>query len=621
MKKMLLMMASAMMLPCSAETILLDNPKEMNVTMKGDPESTWVVRRSRIVPAKPNTWYRATAEIKVALNPGTGRLLFKVRQIGKNDKSLVYSDIARLKPALLNYCPYSNVFLTNHNTEQLQVYYQLFKADGTASFRNLKLEEVSKAEAEKIRSAYKIPSAFFAPPVYAYEQERELPWGYRITTEFLAKDQIPARITIRFPELNEDAAETARVNIHANTKIQLKQPLKKGKYRIVMTALDASGKELAREERILRVIARPKKSARLPVKTVSIDPAGNTVINGNPVLLRGLYHVYSDSQVREVADAGFNTVIAWEPTPEKYLKMLDWMSKYDLYADCVIKRLPPEKLADLLAAIGKHPSIISFDPEDEPDIKGITPAKLMPRVNQIRKACPGRPLRISCSGPGSVGLYADCAEIICAHHYVIPFGGLPLQAKSTEQVVSAFPEPRKNSPQMTLQSWVHWHDITRKPQTPEQTRSIAYIALIKGVKGLWWYSFIDKGSWDVRSVPSIWTAFKGLNAELADLEEVILTGKRLPVRIETPDSGVLAAAWQLPEPPATVGNIAHNPVRTVIIAVNTMKTPVRARITGLTVRDGKLTELFADGETVRVQAGTAEFPLAPETTRVFEWKK
>ena len=606
MKKMLLMMASAMMLPCSAETILLDNPKEMNVTMKGDPESTWVVRRSRIVPAKPNTWYRATAEIKVALNPGTGRLLFKVRQIGKNDKSLVYSDIARLKPALLNYCPYSNVFLTNHNTEQLQVYYQLFKADGTASFRNLKLEEVSKAEAEKIRSAYKIPSAFFAPPVYAYEQERELPWGYRITTEFLAKDQIPARITIRFPELNEDAAETARVNIHANTKIQLKQPLKKGKYRIVMTALDASGKELAREERILRVIARPKKSARLPVKTVSIDPAGNTVINGNPVLLRGLYHVYSDPQVREVADAGFNTVIAWEPTPEKYLKMLDWMSKYDLYADCVIKRLPPEKLADLLAAIGKHPSIISFDPEDEPDIKGITPAKLMPRVNQIRKACPGRPLRISCSGPGSVGLYADCAEIICAHHYVIPFGGLPLQAKSTEQVVSAFPEPRKNSPQMTLQSWVHWHDITRKPQTPEQTRSIAYIALIKGAKGLWWYSFIDKGSWDVRSVPSIWTAFKGLNAELADLEEVILTGKRLPVRIETPDSGVLAAAWQLPE-------------RTVIIAVNTMKTPVRARITSLP--DGKLSELFADGETVRVQAGTAEFPLAPETTRVFEWKK
>ena len=602
MKKMLLLMASAMMLPCAAETVLLDNPKEMNVTMKGDPGKTWNVRMSKIVPAKPNTWYRASVEIKTVLKPGPGNLRFRVLQIGDKGKSLVYANIAVLKPSILDYAPHSDVFLTKPGCQKLRVYYQLSKVDGTASFRNLKLEEVSKAEAEKIRSAYKIPSAFFAPPVYAYEQERELPWGYRITTEFLAKDQIPAKITIRFPELNEEAAETARVNIHANTKIQLKQPLKKGKYRVIMTALSASGKELAREERFLRVIARPKPQSRLPVKTVSIDSDGNTVINGKPVLLRGLYHVYSDSEVCEVADAGFNTVIAWEPTPEKYLKMLGWMSKYDLYADCVIKRQPPEKLAELLAAIGKHPSIISFDPEDEPDIKGITPEKLLPRVDQIRKACPGRPLRISCSGPGSVGLYADCAEIICAHHYVIPFGGLPLQAKSTEQVVSIFPAPRKNSPQMTLQSWVHWHDITRKPQTPEQTRSLAYIALIKGAKGLWWYSFVDKGSWDVRSVPSIWTTFKGLNAELNELAQLILTGKKTVLKNESAEPGILGALWESPE-------------RTVLVAVNMEKKPAAVQFS---VSGKKAAELFADDAEYPVSSGKLKFELPAETARIFE---
>ena len=181
---------------------------------------------------------------------------------------------------------------------------------------------------------------------------------------------------------------------------------------------------------------------------------------------------------------------------------------------------------------------------------------------------------------------------------------------------------------MTLQSWIHWHDLTRKPQTPEQTRSLAYTALICGAKGLWWYSFRDGTSWDVRNVPSIWTVFKGLNAELAELNDVILTGKRIPVKAETLDAagkpvklageikgrqkvsggeiGVIAAVWQLPD-------------RTVLAAVNTMKNPVRGRIAGLP--DGKLTELFADGETVRVQGGTAEFPLAPETARVFEWTK
>ena len=532
-KKFFFSILSGMILSAGADTVLLDNPSDMNCTVKGDPASTWVVRRSRIVPAKPNTWYRATAEIKLALNPGTGRLLFKVRQIGKNGRSLVYSEIASLKPALLNYCPYSNVFLTNHNTEQLQVYYQLFKADGTASFRNLKLEEVSKAEAEKIRSAYKIPSAFFAPPVYAYEQERELPWGYRITTEFLAKDQIPAKITIRFPELNEEAAETARVNIHANTKIQLKQPLKKGKYRVIMAALSASGKELAREERFLRVIARPKPQSRLPVKTVSIDSDGNTVINGKPVLLRGLYHVYSDSEVCEVADAGFNTVIAWDRTPERYLKMLGWIAKYNLYADCVIKRSDPEKLNLLFKAIGNHPATVCYDPEDEPDIKDIKPEALLAKCSLIRKIFPGRPLRISCANANSVKRFGNCAEIICAHNYVIPFGGLAQQATSTGTVAEAFPAPRKHSPQMTLQSWIHWHDPTRKPQTPEQTRSLAYTALIKGAKGLWWYSFVDQGSWDVRSVPSIWSTFKGLNAELNELAPLILTGKKTVLKNES----------------------------------------------------------------------------------------
>ena len=545
-------------------------------------------------------------EIQTALKPGSGNLRFRVRQIGENDRSLIYANIAELKPSLLNYSLYSGVFMTQTDTVALQVYYQLSNADGTASFRNLKLEEISEEEAEKIRAAYQVPPAFFAPPVYAYEGEQELPWGYRITATLMAKEQLPAKITIRLPELQEESSADAELNSHVCRNLVLKQPLKKGKYTVLMTALDASGKELTKEERILRVIDRPKPSVRLPVKSVEIDPAGNTVINGKPVLLNGLYHVYTEPQVREVAEAGFNTVIAWEPTPEKYLKMLDWISKNGLYSDCVIKRLKPEPLAELLKVIGNHPSIVSFDPEDEPDLKDITPERILPRVDQIRTACPGKPIRISCSNPETVKKYSLCSDIVCAHHYVIPFGGLPLQVKSTSTVVNTFPEPRKHSPQMTLQSWLHWHDITCRPQTPEQTRSLAYIALICGAKGLWWFSFISI-DWDVRNVPSIWTALKGLNAELVDLNDIILTGKRLPVKIEVPESRgetpVVVAVWQLPG-------------RTVLAAVNTLKEPVSARITGLPGE--KLMELFADDAAYEVKSGTAEFPLPPETTRVFE---
>jgi hypothetical protein len=66
---------------------------------------------------------------------------------------------------------------------------------------------------------------------------------------------------------------------------------------------------------------------------------------------------------------------------------------------------------------------------------------------------------------------------------------------------------------------------------------------------------------------------------------------------------VVAAVWQLPG-------------RAVLAAVNTLKEPVKARIAGLPGE--KITELFADDAAYGVKSGTAEFPLPPETTRIFE---
>ena len=612
---LLLVCLTGLMSSCgTANMVLLDNPQEMNRTMKGDPEKSRIVWKSDVLPAKPNTWYRASVEIKSAFK-GDGNwsvASFRVRQIAENDESIVYADIARLKPTFLDYDLHSDVFLTRPNAVALQVYYQLSFVDGTVSFRNLKLEEIKEEEAERIRASYKVPPAYFSPPVFAYEGQKELSWGYRVSADFLTPPQIPAKISFQVPQLNAADSADVTVNTHAVTQMKLAAPLKAGKYTVIMTALDASGREIAGEERVLRVIPRLVFPKRLPVRSVRIDEEGNTVINGRPALIRGLYHVYTEPQVKEAADAGFNTIIAWESTPGKYGKMLSWLAKYDLYADCVIKRLPEDKLAELLGVIGRHPAIISFDPEDEPDIKDMPPERIMPRVDQIRKTCPGKPLRISCANPNEVKRYGTCAEILCTHNYVIPFGGLPHQVRSTDIVVASFPYPRRHSPQMTLQSWVHWHDLTRKPQTPEQTRSLAYAALIGGAKGIWWHAFISDG-WDVRHVPSVWTALIGLNAELENLNDVILTGKRLDIKIETlsadgkpQEGGVIGAVWQLPG-------------RTVLAAVNTMKEPRRARISGLPGE--RFRELFADDAVCTVSGGMAELEIAPETSRVFELEK
>lgn len=598
---LLLIFTSAVFL--SAGEVLLDKPRELETVFHGAPAKNYHNIRSRIVKAKPNTWYRLSVEIKTAFKPGKGRLKVSVRHIRSNGKSIVYSDVVTLEPAFLEFNKFSGIFLTKPETASLQVYYHQPHLDGYAQYRNLKLEELDPVEAENARKAIAAAPAYFSAPVYAYSGEKELPWGYRVSADLLSKAETPAKITFEIPELKAAETVPAKLNSHAVYTFSLKEPLKKGKYQVKMSALDAAGKTLAQSKSFLRVIDRPHYARRLPVKSISVDGSGNTLINGKPVLLNGLYHVYTAANFREIADAGFNSAQAWESRPQTYLKMLNNMKDNDLYANCVLKLIKNQALADLMKVIGGHETIISFDPVDEPDIKNVSIEEIMATVNQVNKAFPGRLSRISLANASAAGKFVPCVDIIAAHDYVIPFGGLERLAQSVDLVVKA--AGKGKSPQMTLQSWIHWHDPKRVPQTPEQTVSMAYLALICGAKGLWWYSFIDKGSWDVRTVPSIWTVFKGLNAQLEELSPVILTGKRIPVKAD--QEAVGCALWQTPE-------------RSVFVMVNKGKTPVNAKITGL---PGKcqLAELFADGEVLKVSGGSVTVPVNGETTRVFELKK
>ena len=593
---------TAMLLICSnihASEVLLDKPRGMETVFHGKPERSYHNIRSKIVPAKPNTWYRLSVDIKCAFKPGKGSLKVNVRNIRKNGKSIVYSEIVKLAPAFLEFNHFTGIFLTTPETASLQVYYHLIHMDGYAEFKNLRLEELSAEEAEKARKALDTKPAYFSAPVYAYSGETSLPWGYRISADLLKKEDIPAKITFALPELGILENAEPELNKHAVYKAALKNKLACGKYKIIMSALGKNGKVLEKQESFLRVINRPVYAKRLPVKSVAIDDKGNTLINGKAVLLNGLYHVYTAEEFRQVADAGFNSVLAWTDKPDTYLKMLDNMKACDLYADCVLKLVKDEKLQQTIKAIGGHETIISFDPVDEPDIRNVTPERIMETVNQVKKLFPNRLTRISLAGATYAKNYVSCVDIMAAHDYVIPFGGLPHLAKTADEVVKVCGKGK--SPQLTLQSWIHWHDPKRVPQTPEQTVAMAYLSLIHGAKGLWWYSFIDHGTWDVRTVPSIWTTFKGLNAQLNELSDVILTGKRLPVKSNNDMAD--CAVWETAK-------------RSILAVVNKGKNKADVQLSG--IPGSKVKELFADNEEYSVKSGKTVIRMNAESARVFE---
>ena len=136
----------------------------------------------------------------------------------------------------------------------------------------------------------------------------------------------------------------------------------------------------------------------------------------------------------------------------------------------------------------------------------------------------------------------------------------------------------------------------------EQTKSLAWISIVNGAKGLFWYSFRDVGSWETRSVPHLWSTFKGLNAQIFELEDVIL-GKRTVVKCA----------------PATVeAAVFTNGKRTIVVAVNTAKAAANVSISAIPGKN--MTELYADGAKVAIKGGKAVFTIPAESTRLFEVK-
>ena len=593
MKKLLLALMALAGVAAFANNVVFQLDK--NFTMTGKVDNRYVTKRFSEFPAEPNTWYRASAEIRCAMEPSDGRLRFRVRNVAKDGKSIVYANPAVLKPVKLDYTLHSDIFMTKPNCARLQVYFILDRINGTADIRNVKVEKISAEEVEKILASKRVEPAFFSPATLIYSGERSLFWGYRVSAAFVDPQLIPASITFSVPALKINSTAKVKVNEHVKVWARIPRPATPGKYPVIMKALDKDGKVLLENKSTLTVIPRPAYHQNFPAKTVSIDAEGNVLVNGKPTLLIGIYHAHTAAGARNIAAAGINAAQTWAPNPASYKKVLDIMAANKVYANCVLKNISGQKLETLYNTIHDHPAVFSWDIVDEPAIRNITPEKIMPCVNQLRSYKSGKPLRISFSDSTVVKKYQKCYDMPAVHKYVLPFDGIAAQSKVVRAVVDNIAPGQ--SPQITLQSWVHWYDETQRPQSAVQTRSIAYISLINGAKGLWWYDFPV-----AYKIPHLWDTIKQLNAELFELEDVIL-GKRTVVKCipETVEAAVFT-----------------NGKRTIIVAVNTAKQAVKATVNGIPGSD--LTELYADGAKLTVSNNAAELEIPAETTRIFEIK-
>jgi hypothetical protein len=317
----------------------------------------------------------------------------------------------------------------------------------------------------------------------------------------------PQKITAQVKKINE-----------RNFNVELPVPaLASGDYSIQFFHLDV-GKEL-------RINTDSFIFTKLPSrKPEFLSDAGTLLHNGAPFFPIGMYHpTVSDYEL--LANNGFNAVQGGASQAE-----LDTAQKHGIAIDVVLYggMRAAENLNSSLAQIKQfagHPAVLCWKMMDEPDVNGSVGNEVPDVYRTLKATGVKQPIELTL-GPETLGagknlnFWTNFSDIIQLDRYPVPGNPLTWVSDFTREAVS-YKQPWQNLQYVLQSGWKK--DLSNQPSVP-QARSMAYLALIEGAKGIWWYSMREGDGWDLTKTP-LWPRMKEINTEIKTLSEPLMLGK------------------------------------------------------------------------------------------------
>jgi len=272
----------------------------------------------------------------------------------------------------------------------------------------------------------------------------------------------------------------------------------------------------------------------------NLSETGTLLHNGKPFFPIGIYHPENfdyynrgntdtiDSSYKLLAENGFNTVQGSSTNNLDTLQTyLDTAQKYDLAVDVPLYGggKVKDNLAVSLQKIARfknHPAVLNWKISDEPDLQPKISGEVPEVYAALKKADAIHPLGVTLATDNAIPDWAAFTDIIQLDRYPIPGTALTRVADFTRIAVRDKAAPWQNVSFVLQCGWKP--DLSNQP-TVAQARSMVYLALIEGAKGIWWYSMYDP-KWDITQTP-LWPHLKEINAEIKVLSEPLMLGENV----------------------------------------------------------------------------------------------
>jgi hypothetical protein len=372
--------------------------------------------------------------------------------------------------------------------------------------------------------------------------------GYR-NTVFSSDpvEQIEGHITVNPSEIKKVeltfgpvAGKSTFVKSFTSTKskIQFQIPAKDmavGEYVLNATGFADDGKKVQAMEEFI------SKKARAPIEVLVRDDQV-LQINGKPFFPIGLWHCpVTERELYEISKAGFNTF--WLPSALNEI-VLDMAAKYHMWVISTFpdkfvhpmnkseREVTTKDCAKKIEQFRNHPALLGYFLTDEPAWGSQQLDELISAYQSLRSLDPYHPIWINEAPRNTIeclAQYAKACDIDGVDIYPIPEGnGHSEMDDKTVSCVGKYTDKMRTAVAdrkpiwMTLQgfAWAHYSngptDKTALYPNLEQTRFMAYDAVVHGATGIWFW-----GTYTIAE-PAFWEVLFKTARELRDMSAVFV---------------------------------------------------------------------------------------------------
>lgn len=311
--------------------------------------------------------------------------------------------------------------------------------------------------------------------------------------------------------------------------------------------------------------------------------------------------------LEDIRAAGFNAVQSYESAPA-LREMAVAAARLEL------KLLPDLRtyMADFSREMGSRPELLGFYIEDEPEIRSIAPKQVQGVKDAVKRDHPGVLTAMAMVRPQMVEAYREAADVFLLDPYPVPHMPLTWLADSLEEASRHVTRERLWAVIQAFGGgkWAK-HGWDRRP-TYEEMRCLAYLGLVHGARGLFFFSYQE-----MRSDEAAWESVKKIVWELKELHSwLVLENISAPLRLQMKSAYKADAAGD----PAVHFCHKERGTEHLLILANVIDRPVSFFLEGFGPEVSFLQDCFGWRKSV-VRDGNIREEMAPYEVRVYRYQQ